>query len=346
MIEVSERKLAAELINEACNNGARLGKACEILGISERTYQRWTKGGDLKVDGRPDVKHSEPTNKLTKQERSKILDISHSPEFASSPPCQIVPRLADQGIYIASESSFYRVLRDSDEQHHRGRSQSPRPRRLPPSHCAGSPNQLWSWDITWLPGPVKGLFFYLYLIIDIYSRKVVGWEIFDQELAEYASTVVEKAVLAEKCINNPLILHSDNGSPMKGSAMIDTLYRLGLIPSYSRPRVSNDNPFSESIFRTFKYRPDYPDKGFVDIETARQWVYQFIQWYNFEHRHSSIKYVTPNQRHCGEDKEILCQRHQLYQKAKKLHPERWARDTRNWEPVDEVWLNPNGQQHQ
>jgi transposase InsO family protein len=251
-----------------------------------------------------------------------------------------VPQLADQGEYIASESSFYRILREADEQHHRGRSKPPRAPCSPPRHRADGPRQLWSWDISWLAGPVKGSFFYLYLILDLYSRKIVGWEIFEAESAEYAAQLVQRAVLAEDCIDQPLVLHSDNGSPMKGATLLETLYRLGVVTSYSRPRVSNDNPFSESLFRTCKYRPAYPDQGFVSLEAARDWVQRFVRWYNQEHRHSAIQFVTPHERHEGLDQAILENRKLVYEQAKARHPERWSGATRNWDPVTEVSLNP------
>jgi len=158
-----------------------------------------------------------------------VLEVCHRPEFSSLPPSQIVPRLADQGEYIASESTFYRVLREADEQHHRGRACAPQRHQAPTSHCAIGPRQVWSWDITYLAGPVRGLFFYLYLIVDIYSRKIVGWEVYEREAGEHAAEVVQRAVLAEGCVDTPLVLHADNGSPMKGATLRVTLQRLGIV---------------------------------------------------------------------------------------------------------------------
>jgi len=340
MISASDRREAVELIEEACQTGARKEKACAELGIDVRTYRRWMSGGEVRSDGRPQAVRPAPKNKLTEDERQKILEICHRPEFASLPPSQIVPRLADVGIYLASEATFYRNLRQADEQHHRGRSQAPRRRKEPASHCATGPCEVWSWDITYLAGPVRGLFYYLYLILDIYSRKIVGWEVYGQETSEYAAKTVARAVLAEGCINKPLVLHADNGSPMKGATLRSTMDRLGITPSYSRPRVSNDNPFSEAAFRTFKYRPDFPVQGFDSLEAARTWVYGFVSWYNTEHRHSGIQFVTPDERHRGQDREILGNREVVYAIAKAKHPERWSAKTRNWEPVGNVWLNP------
>lgn len=340
MISASDRHQGMELIEEARRAGARLKPACEQLGLSVRSYLRWTRGGELRIDERPRAQRPEPANKLSVEERTRILELCHQPAYASLPPSQIVPRLADQGEYIASESSFYRLLRQADEQHHRGRSKPPRAPGSAPRHRACGPRQVWSWDISWLAGPVKGAFFYLYLIMDLYSRKIVGWEIFEAESAEHAALLVQRAVLAEDCIDQPLILHSDNGSPMKGATLLETLYRLGVVTSYSRPRVSNDNPFSEALFRTCKYRPAYPDQGFETLEAAREWVQQFVRWYNHEHCHSAIQFVTPHERHEGRDPDILAQRKAVYEQAKAHHPERWSGQTRNWDPVTEVCLNP------
>jgi putative transposase len=340
MTSPSDRRLIVELIDEACISGARREKACAAIHISIRTLQRWTKGGQVSLDQRPVVKRNSPPNKLSEDERSKILDVCHQPEFAELPPSQIVPRLADEGCYLASESTFYAILRLVDELHHRGRAKARKPRKKPTTHLAKNPCEVWTWDITWLPAQIKGLFFYLYLILDIYSRKIVGWEIFETESSSNAALVVKKAVLSENCIGKPLILHSDNGSPMKGSTLKETLKNLGIEPSYSRPRVSNDNPYSEALFRTCKYRPDFPYKGFASLEEAREWVLSFVHWYNHIHRHSGIKFVTPCQRHTGQDIEILAARKVLYEKARLLRPERWSGQIRNCNKKDVVLLNP------
>jgi transposase InsO family protein len=194
-----------------------------------------------------------------------------------------------------------------------------------------------------LPGPVKGLFFYLYLIVDLYSRKIVGWEVYARESAEYAAEVVRRAVLAEGCLDQPRVRHADKGSPMKGETLLETLYRLGIATSYSRPRTSNDNPYSEALFRTCKYCPAYPTQGFAGLEEARAWMQQFVYGYNHEHYHSGIRFVTPQQRHNGQDQAILAQRQAIYEQARARHPERWSRAIRNWNPITEVWLNPTAE---
>lgn len=331
-----------ELIDEAVASGARKAKACEILSVSVRTLQRWRSHGAISTDGRPSALRPAPANRLTVEEKQHVLDTLNKPEFAMMPPSQVVPRLADDGVYLCSESSMYRILHEAKQQHHRGRSKSPEPRAAS-THCAEGPNHVWCWDITWLPGPAKGVHFYLYLMLDIFSRKIVGWEIHTQETADHASRLLQKACMKESIAASasPLVLHSDNGSPMKGSSMLETMYRLGVVSSFNRPRVSNDNAYAESIFRTCKYRPDYPYKGFEGIEPAREWVMKFVSWYNHEHRHSGIKFVTPHQRHTGQDKQVLESRKAVYEKAKQQNPKRWSRDIRNWNRVDRVWLNPS-----
>lgn len=327
-------------INEACLEGARQSKACEMLGISSRTLQRWRENGSVKADGREKLGTCrEPHNKLSSLEQQRILKIANSRKFAHLSPNQIVPMLADQGKYIASESTFYRLLRQADQLAHRGKAKPPTRKRPAPLQANG-PNQLWSWDITYLATTVKGIFFYLYLIMDIFSRKIVGWEVYENESADQASKVFRKAYLREGVAGDDLVLHSDNGSPMKGATMLATLQRLGVMPSFSRPSVSDDNPYSEALFKTLKYHPGFPNKPFDCLEEARNWVVGFQHWYNEIHRHSALKFVTPGQRHRGEDIAILEQRHLLYEAAKVCLPGRWAGATRNWTPVETVYLNP------
>jgi transposase InsO family protein len=263
-------------------------------------------------------------------------------EYSDLPPSQIVPRLADKGQYIASESSFYRVLSQARQLHPRGLSKPRTPSPQPKGYCANAPCQVWSWDITYLRTVVADQFFYLYLILDIYSRKIVGWEVHEVERAEYAAELLKRTILAEGISDSAKapVLHSDNGSPMKGATMIATMQALGVKPSLSRPSVSNDNSFSESLFRTLKGCPQWPDGPFQSLDQARDWVYGFVQWYNHEHRHSGIGFVTPVQRHDGEDKDILSQRKVVYEQAKKRRPDRWSSNTRNWNVPTDVWLNP------
>lgn len=332
--------MAIELIDEAVLAGARRTKACVVLGISCRTLRRWRAAKTL-VDGRKGASRTCP-HALSEAVKDSIVATSNSETFRSLPPSQIVPRLAEQGVYLASESSFYRVLRERNQNHHRGRAQPPRKVHKPKAWQACGPNQVWSWDITYLPSNVRGQFYRLYLIMDIYSRKITGWEVHHEELASHASTLISKACLKHGVRRDQLVLHSDNGSPMKGATMLATLQQLGVMPSFSRPSVSNDNPYSESLFRSLKYTPAYPNKPFASIEESRQWVQRFVTWYNTEHRHSGIRFVTPEQRHQGEDVAILATRKATYEAAKARYPERWqGRNIRNWEPIGSVYLNPD-----
>lgn len=329
------------LITEARNGGARQSEACKIMGISAKTLQRWQQLGNYQ-DGRLDAEH-EPVNKLTELEVERMLSVANEPEYIDLPPSKIVPALADKGIYIASEISFYRVLKAKKQLSHRQKSKPTRQVKKPKSLVATTANQLYSWDITYLPTQVKGLFFYLYLVMDIYSRKIVGWQVYQEESSALAADLMRDICARERVERHQVTLHSDNGSPMKGATMLATLQQLGIIPSFSRPSVSNDNPYSESLFRTLKYRPEYPEKPFVNLQTARAWVMDFVGWYNHKHLHSSIKFVTPAQRHRGEDVTILAKRETLYRRAKSENPKRWSGETRNWEPVKEVYLNPEKQ---
>ena len=336
--------MAIDLIEEAVTAGARRHKACAVLEIDVRTLQRWRKALREKqiLEDRRKAAAAErtPANKLGDEERERVLTICNRPEFQSLPPSQIVPRLADEGEYVASESTLYRVLREADQANRRGRAQAPRTVSKPEGYKATGPNQVWSWDITFLASIIRGVFYRLYLVEDIFSRKIVGWEIHEEELADHASVLIRKACLAEGVHQGGLVLHSDNGGPMKGATMLATLQKLGVVPSFSRPSVSDDNPYSESLFRTLKYIPAYPTKPFESLEAARKWVHEFVQWYNNEHCHSAIRYVTPNQRHEGIEHGLLKQREIVYEAARRRNPQRWTGMTRNWSPVTEVWLNP------
>lgn len=333
-----DRENIIDLINRARDSGARQSKACEVIGISAKTCQRWSRPNNMQ-DGRQTAHHN-PVNKLTELERKRIIKIANEPAYAHLPPSKIVPTLADEGRYIASESSFYRVLEAEKQLKHREKSKPAKSVIKPKALTATGPNQIYSWDITYLPTVVKGIFLYLYLVMDIYSRKIVGWQVYEEESSALAADVMTDICECESIQRKQVILHSDNGSPMKGATMLATLQELGIVPSFSRPSVSNDNAYSESLFRTLKYRPEYPSNPFEDLSGARLWVQSFVDWYNLEHLHSSINFVTPDQRHRGDDIEILVKRKQVYEQAKSEHPERWSKGIRNWNPVKEVLLNP------
>jgi transposase InsO family protein len=343
MIRLEDRGQVMEHIEVACGQGARLRPACEIAGLDVRTLQRWRarRGGG---DGRPGARRSTPGHALSQDERARLLAVANEPRFADMPPARIVPALADEGVYLASESSFSRVLRAQGQSRHRGRSRAPRPSKAPTTHVASAPNQVWCWDMTYLPCEVTGRWFYLYLILDLYSRQVVGFEVHDRDQADHAVAVLKRAALAEGLHGLPPeqrpVLHGDNGATLKATTVLATLHWLKIRPSYSRPRVSDDNAFVESLFRTAKYRPEFPASGFRDLQAARQWASEFVHWYNHEHHHSGIGYVSPAQRHAGQDREILAARDALHQQARQANPKRWSGKTRDWSPVGAVTLNP------
>jgi transposase InsO family protein len=348
MTRLEDRQTLASDIKQACAAGARLAPACTLAGIDPATLRRWQAGdGGVQADRRPDADRPAPSHALSEAERARIVEVANQPRFADTPPARIVPALADEGIYIASESSFHRVLRAHGQMNRRGRARPPRPSRPPTTHVATGPGQVWCWDVTFLPAHVQGRWFYLYLILDLYSRKVVGFEVHDTDNADHAAHLVKRAVLAEGVHALPVkpVLHGDNGATLKATTVLAMLHWLGVKPSYSRPRVSDDNAYAEAFFRTAKYRPakyrpEFPAKGFADLDVARQWAARFVRWYNHDHRHSGIRYVTPAQRHAGQDRALLATRHALYQQARQRNPGRWSRQTRNWTPVAAVTLNP------
>lgn len=322
---------------EAERTGARLAVACKQIGLSLRCIERWREP-ESQDDRRCGPKR-QPANALSTQERKDVLATVNSPEYSELSPNQIVPRLADIGRYVASESTMYRILRAEEQLAHRGRAKAPT-RHAVTEHVATAPNQVWSWDITYLMTAIRGQFYYLYLAEDVWSRKIVGWAVHEEESMESSAEMIREACALSKIDMTGLVLHSDNGGPMKGSTMLATLQRLGVVPSFSRPSVSNDNPFSEALFRTLKYRPEFPAKPFASLDEARAWVEGFVRWYNQEHRHSGIRFVTPAERHDGLDVEILAKRVLVYEKARSERPGRWASATRNWAPVGDVYLNP------
>lgn len=332
------QQLVADIL-EAQSTGARLALACAELGLSVRSFERWRQSGEIRSDGRPLAIRPEPTHKLTPEERQRILDICHEPRFADLPPAQIVPQLADEGTYVASESSFYRVLRQARQQHHRGRSRTP-VKTEPVRHIACGPNEIWSWDVTYLPSSVRGQFFYLYAVLDIFSRKLIAWEVHERESGDDAAALIERACWREQRRQQPLILHADNGAPQTSYTLKAKLESLGIRPSHSRPGVSDDNAHIEAWFRTCKYAASYPPNGFATIEDARNWVLQFVNWYNHQHRHSGLAFVTPQERHNGSYRAVLEQRREVYRIAHEQHPLRWKRHIRPWAVPDHVWLNP------
>lgn len=328
------------LIHDAKQSGCRLEHACHEVQIDLRTYRRWYQQGEIQTDKRPICVRPEPANKLSQQERQAIIEVCNRPEYASLPPTQIVPTLLDKGEYIASESSYYRVLKAEHQLQTRGRQRNRQKQAKPTSYTATGPNQVYTWDITYLPSRVKGQHYYLYVIEDIYSRKIVGYDVYECECGELASQLLQRTLMREQCFNQPLVLHSDNGAPMKSLTFRAKMDELGIVSSYSRPRVSDDNPYVESLFRTVKYMPSWPAKGFEHLDASRNWVEMFVGWYNTKHKHSQLNYVTPSERHNGQDSEILRRRASVLSIAREQNPARWSGKIRNCEPVGEVHLNP------
>ena len=345
LISYPDRKKYCELIEESVHNGARQKLACEQVGISARTYQRWNQGEELTADGRVD-NNAPVHNRLSEAVRQEIVSVINQPEYAVLTPHQIVPALLDVGQYIASESTFYRVMREYKHLKHRGKERAGQ-RQKPQPLKASRANEVYSWDITYLLSHIKGQYYYLYMVMDIYSRKIVGWQVHDCESGAHAADLIEDIVHREKVDKNQLVIHSDNGGPMKGATLRAKMIDLAITPSYSRPRVSNDNPYSESLFKTVKYHYTFPETPFTSLTEARNWVEKFVSWYNDEHQHSAIKFVTPNQRHHGLDKAILGNRKKVIEQAKRNYPERWnGRETRNLTPINVVYLNPGKEQNQ
>lgn len=337
-MNLEDRRHLSGLIEEAVVAGARRSECCKVLEFSVRTLQRWEKDPD-----QGDQRRGPSTatiSQLTEAERAEVIAVATSAEYRNLPPSQIVPKLADKGIYLASESSFYRILKKQNLSAYRLNTK-PRSFLRPSAVIATAPNRVWSWDITYLKSPVRGQYFFLYMIMDIFSRMIVGSEVYVCESAEYASALIADATRRHKVGQDQLVLHSDNGGPMKGATMLATLQKLGVVPSFSRPKVSDDNPFSESLFKTLKYRPSYPGGAFASITEARAWVERFVSWYNHDHQHSEISFVTPASKHAGADQAILEKRKMIYENARSKNPKRWSTTTRKWNEVTEVHLNPS-----
>lgn len=321
-------------IEDAVKQGARRAAVCERLGVSARTAQRWQTQP-------PDARHgpnTEPLNKLTEVERQVLIAVANSAEFRDVSPKQIVPSLADQGRYIGSESTIYRVLNAAQLMAHRGRAKAPVPRPKPELFATG-PCQVWTWDISYLRTPIRGAFFYLYMVVDIFSRRIVGAEVHAEESSDLSAALIQRAS-QEAGSPQGLKLHSDNGGPMKGCTMLTMLQSLGMSASFSRPRVSDDNPYSEALFRTVKYSAMFPDKPFETLEAARSWVAGFVDWYNTKHHHSAIRFVTPDQRHFGDETQLLAKRRAVYEIARRQNPSRWSGELRDWSPAPAVRLGP------
>lgn len=274
---------------------------------------------------------------MSESERAHVLGVLHSPRFVDSAPGEVFATLLDEGTYLCSETSMYRLLRSQGEVRER-RRQARHPARVKPELVATAPNEVWSWDITKLAGPVKWGYFHLYTIIDVYSRYIVGWMIAPRESAALAEELLAETITRQGINRNQLTIHSDNGSSMASRPVAFLLADLGVTKSHSRPHCSNDNPYSESAFETLKYRPDFPAR-FASIEHARDHARAFFTWYNGEHRHSGIGMLTPADVHHGRVGEVLTRRRSTLAAAHTAHPERFARPPQPPAPPTTTYIN-------
>ena len=329
-----------QIVDEAVAAGARMHKACEVIEFPARTLQRWRQQGPDGGDDRRRGPTTPPANKLSPLERKLVLDTVNSEPYRNLSPRQIVPQLADKGLYIASEATIYRIIEEEGLKNHRQRTK-PATHNKPPERVATGPCQLLCWDITYLPAAIRGQFYYLYLFLDAWSRMILGWGVHDEQSTEFAAELLQGLCDSLDVSSEGLVLHSDNGKPMKGASMLCTMEWLGIVPSFSRPHVSDDNPYAEAIFRTLKYRPSYPDGRFESLEHSVAWMETFVHWYNYEHLHSGIGLVTPHSRHIGTDIAILAKRRDVYRQAHAAHPERWTGAPRGWKRPETVRLHPD-----
>jgi len=319
--------------------GPVIGKsaACDALAVPRASfYRRRSSNGsrsqECAVRPRPD-------RALTQQERQDVLDELHSERFVDKSPAEIHAALLDQGRYLCSERTMYRILAGADEVRER-RNQLRHPHYKKPELLATGPNQVWSWDITKLLGPAKWTYYYLYVILDIFSRYSVGWMLASCESSQLAQRLIRESIEKQAVTSDQLVIHSDRGPSMKSHGVAQLLATLGVTQSHSRPHVSNDNPFSESQFKTLKYRPQFPDR-FGSQQDAHAFCQDFFHWYNDQHYHSGIGMLTPAMVHYGSAHEVLRQRQQLLDAAYAAHPERFV----NGRPSptqfpQQVWINP------
>jgi len=312
--------------------------ACEALGISRATYYRKRKppASEPPKTAQP---CRVPGRALTQEQQQQVWEQLHSERFQDKAPAQIVAILLDEGEYLCSVSTMYRLLRSRNEVHERRRQRAPST-TLRPELLATGPRQVWSWDITKLKGPKKWTYFYLYVILDIFSRAVVGWCIALKETAELAEALIAQTLLREEIEPGTLTLHADRGSAMTSHTVAELLVDLGVDKSHSRPHTSNDNPFSESHFKTMKFRPEVPER-FDSLEAARVLFADLFDWYNNEHRHSGIAMLTPAMVHHQIGVAVLAARATVLAAAYAAHPQRFV----NQPPVPErlpeqVWINP------
>ena len=307
--------------------------ACRTLAVSRASFYR------QKTDHDRIAPRSRPARALSDQERHDVLDVLRSDRFVDKSPVQVYATLLDEGVYHCSVRTMYRVLAAADEVRER-RNQLRHPRYKKPELLATGPNQVWSWDITKLLGPAKWTYFYLYVILDIFSRYVVGWMLASRESSQLAQRLIRETIEKQDVHPYQLVIHSDRGPAMKSHGVAQLLASLGVTKSHSRPHVSNDNPFSESQFKTLKYRPNFPNR-FGSQEHARLFCGEFFHWYNNEHYHSGIGMLTPAMLHDGRARSIVSQRQAVLDDAYAMYPHRFVNKRPTpLPPPQQVWINP------
>jgi putative transposase len=306
--------------------------ACQVLGVPRSSFYR---ARQPKQESRP---RPTPQRALSQEEKTQVRQALNSERFQDSTPRQVYATLLDEGIYYCSWRTMYRILDEHQEVRER-RNQLRHPKYVKPELLATSPNMLWSWDLTKLRGPVKWSYYYLYTILDVFSRYVVGWMIAERESATLAQQLIRETCDKQGIRSGQLTVHADRGGPMRSKTVALLLADLGVTKTHSRPHVSNDNPYSESQFKTMKYRPTYP-KRFGSIQDARIWARSFFRWYNHDHHHSALGLMTPAVVHYGQAEAVIEQRQQVLQAAYAAHPERFVRGEPKAPTLPkEVWIN-------
>ena len=307
--------------------------ACQVLDVPRSSLYR------TRQPKQPAKPRPRPSRALNEPERAEVREVLNSEQFRDAPPRQVYATLLDDGIYLCHWRTMYRILKEHNEVHER-RHQLKHPRYAKPELVATGPNQLWSWDITKLKGSAKWHYYYLYVILDVFSRYAVGWLLAEQEAAELAELLIIETCAKQGISRDELTLHSDRGGPMKAKTVAQLLSDLGVTKSHSRPHVPDDNPYSETHFKTLKYQPDFPGR-FGSLQEALVWARCFFPWYNHQFYHSSLGLLTPASVHYGQAMLILDQRQQVLQTAYDAHPERFVQGRPQLPTLPaEVWINP------
>jgi putative transposase len=318
---------------EALGQHVGVKRACEELGVPRSSLYH------ARQPAQPPAPRTKPARSLKPEERQAVRDRLNSDRFVDSAPRQVYAALLDEGIYLCSWRTMYRILDEYQEVRER-RNQLRHPTYTKPELLATAPNQLWSWDITKLLGPAKWTYFYLYVILDVFSRYVVGWMIADRETASLAETLIAETYAKQRIRRDQLTLHADRGSAMRSKPVALLLSDLGVTKTHTRPYTSNDNPYSEAQFKTLKYRPDFPER-FGSVIDARGWAQPFFQWYNNDHFHTGLNLMTPAMVHYGLADTVRDQRNRVLQAAYAAHPERFVRGVPTVPDLPrEVWINP------